>query len=398
MTTDRNTTAAPRKDPKTGTWWFVVDCGVGPDGKRRQAKRRGFPTKKLAQEELDKLRRDVTTKTYVAPAEQTLAEYLEKWLEGLTTRLRPSTVDGYRRCMKYVTPALGGRRLDHPTPKDLDQLYAELLKSGLRQRQGGLSPRSVRYVHVVLQKALSDAVRKGDLARNVATLADPPRAKDTKPPEMAWWTPAELRSFLDLTANEALGPLFRVAAMTGMRRGEVCGLRWSDVDLDKARIEVRHQLTVVRTPGAPDGGLVFSDRTKTDRGRRSIDLDPGTVAVLRKQERRQKELRLLVGAGWSNEKQLMFTAPDGRPLDPESVAKVFDRRVAKSGLPRLRFHDLRHTHVAHLIAAGEQPLLIARRVGHASSSFTMDRYGHLFEDAGSQAASAVAAMVDGIGS
>ena len=393
--TDRNSSAAPRKDPKNGTWFFIVDLGRGPDGRRQQAKRRGFPTKKLAQEALDKVRRDVTTKVYVAPAQQTLAEYLEKWLDGLTTRLRPSTVDGYRRCMKYVTPVLGGRRLDHVTPKDLDQLYAALLTSGLRQRKVGLSPRTVRYVHVVLQKALGDAVRKGELARNVATMADPPRAKDTKPPEMAWWTPAELRTFLDLTAHEPLGPLFRIAAMTGMRRGEVCGLKWSDVDLDKARLEVRHQLTVVRTPGAPSGGLVFSDRTKTDRGRRSIDLDPGTVAVLRRQQRRQKEQRILLGAGWSNEHDLVFTEPDGRPLDPESVAKTFDRRVARAKLPRIRFHDLRHTHVAHLIEAGEQPLLIARRLGHASSSFTMDRYGHLFEDAGSQAASAVAAMVDG---
>ena len=393
--TDRNATAAPRKDPATDTWWFVVDCGVGPDGKRRQAKRRGFPTKKAAREALDKVRRDVTTRVYVAPATQTLTEYLEKWLDGLTTRLRPSTVDGYRRCMKYVTPVLGGRRLDHVTPKDLDQLYAALLTSGLRQREGGLCSRTVRYVHTVLQKALSDAVRKGELARNVAMMADSPRAKDTKPPEMAWWRPDELRSFLAMTAHEPLGPLFRLAAMTGMRRGEVCGVRWSDVDLDKARLEVRHQLTVVRTPGAPNGGLVFSDRTTTDRGRRSIDLDPVTVAVLRTQQRRQKEQRLLLGAGWSNERSLVFTEPDGRPLDPESVAKVFDRRVAKSGLPRIRFHDLRHTHVAHLIATGEQPLLIAKRLGHASSSFTMDRYGHLFEGAGSQAASAVAAMVDG---
>jgi integrase len=195
------------------------------------------------------------------------------------------------------------------------------------------------------------------------------------------------RSF-GLTAAEPLGPLFRVAAMTGMRRGEVCGLRWSDVDLDLARIEVRQQLLTLK------GELMFSERTKTDRGRRRIDLDPSTVTVLRAQRRRQAQQRLLIGAGYPDN-DLVFAQPDGTPLDPESVAKVFDRRVAKSRLPHIRFHDLRHTHVAHLIAAGEQPLLIARRVGHASSSFTMDRYGHLFEDAGSQAASAVAAMVDG---
>jgi len=332
----------------------------------------------------------VTTSSYVAPARMSFREYLDRWLEGLSTTLRPSTIDGYRRCLLYVPAALGAKRVDKVIASDLDRLYSDLLVSGLRQREGGLSPRSVRYVHVVLQKALGDAVRKGELARNVAQSADAPRPKDTKPLEMAWWTPEQLRSFLDFTGNEPLGPLFRLAAMTGMRRGEVCGTRWGDVDLDRATLEVRQQLLALR------GELIFSERTKTDRGRRKIDLDPATVAVLRAQRARQAEERLLMGSGYEDH-DLVFARPDGSPLDPESVAKVFDRRVVRSGLPRIRFHDLRHTHVAHLIAAGEQHLLIAKRLGHASSSFTMDRYGHLFESAGAQAASAVAAMVDGVG-
>lgn len=143
------------------------------------------------------------------------------------------------------------------------------------------------------------------------------------------------------------------------------------------------------------GVLSFSERTKTDDGRRRIDLDPGTVAVLKSRRVRQGQDRWAMRAGY-HDQGLVSAEPDGSPVDPESVAKVFDRRVEKSGLPRIRFHDLRHTHVAHLIAAGEHPLLIAKRLGHGSSSFTMDRYGHLMESAGSQAASAVAAMVDGM--
>jgi integrase len=393
---NRNSAAAPRKDPKTGKWFFVVDVGYAPDGKRRQVFRRGFTTKKQAQEELDRVRRQGRQKRYVPPAKLTVKEYLEQWVAGLpTTGLRPSTIDGYRRNMDYVIPVLGGRRLDSLTALDLDQIYSELLVSGRRQRPGPLSKRSVFYVHSVLHRALSDAVKKGILSRNVADYASAPSAKSTRPPEASWWTPAELRSFLEATANESLGPLFRVAAMTGMRRGEVCGIRWCDTDLEAARIEVRQQLNVVRSPGAPDGGLVFSERTKTDHGRRSIDLDPVTVSVLRTQRRRQAECRLFVGSGWSNDHDLVFTNPAGRPLDPESVAKVFDRRVARLGLRRIRFHDLRHTHVAHLIAAKQQPLKIAKRLGHASAAFTQDRYGHLFEDADSEAAAAVAAMVDG---
>ena len=128
--------------------------------------------------------------------------------------------------------------------------------------------------------------------------------------------------------------------MNGVRRGEVCGLRWADLVLGKGRIEVRQQLNVVRSLGALDGGLVFSERTKIGHGRRSIDLDASTLAVIMTQKRRQTEHRLQIGAGGSDEHDLVFTPPDGRPLDPESVSKVFDRRVAKSGLKRLRFHDL----------------------------------------------------------
>jgi integrase len=391
----RAASAEPKQGKATGLWGFVVDADPGPDGERRQVRRKGFRTKREAQEALDKVRGQARTASYVPPAKMTVKAYLTGWLAGLpATGLRPSTVDGYRRNMDYVIDVLGGRRLDSLTPHDLDKLYASLLESGKRQSEGGLSPRSVRYVHGVLRKALADALRKGTLARNVADLADAPRPRDARAPEMAWWTPKELRTFLDLTAGEPLGPLFRVAAMTGMRRGEACGLRWQDVDLDKARLTVRQQLIVVRSPGAPDGGLRFSE-PKTSHGHRRIDLDPETVAVLKAQRRRQAEQRLVMGAGWRDKRDLVFTEEDGRPLDPESVAQVFNRRVARSKLPRIRFHDLRHSHVAHLIAAGESPLLIAKRLGHHSAAFSLDKYGHLFEQAGSQAASAVAAMVDG---
>ena len=392
--------AVPHKDA-SGRYYFVVDGGKDPEtGKRRQVYRRGFRTQKEAQEALDKIRGQRRSATYVRPTNVTVAEYMTKWLAGLPAQGRkPSTVDGYRRNVDYVLPDLGAKRLDALTPHDLDELYGRLLAHGKRRKpHGGLSYRSVRYVHTVMHKALSDAVKKGTLVRNVAEVASPPSAKSAKPPEMSWWTPAELRTFLGLTADEAYGPLFRLAAMTGMRRGEVCGLRWGDLDFDKARIEVRHQLLVVRSPGAPDGGLLHSETTKTDHGRRAIDLDGGTVAVLKAQKRRQTESRLLVGAGWSNGRDLVFTQPDGSCVDPESVAKVFMRRVARSGLPRIRFHDLRHTHCAHLIESGVVPLLeISKRLGHSSVSFTMDRYGHLAADSGSKAASAVAAMVDGVG-
>jgi len=381
--------ATPQRDERTGAWGFVFDLPGGPDGERRQIRRRGFKTKREAQEALDKLRVSSREGTFVEPSRLTVAGYLDGWTAGLATSGRsPSTVDGYTRHLRtHVRPALGGVRLTALTARDLDQLYARMLAEGRRNGKGGLSPRMVRYVHVILSKALSDAVRKRLIVRNVALDADPPSAKSTRAPEMGWWTPDELATFLRSVAGEDLFALFRTVAMSGMRRGEVCGLRWCDLDLDAARITVRQQLIVV------DHLLMFRERPKSDHGRRSIELDVETIRILREHRRAQLQRRLAVGEEWGD-RDLVFCGPAGEPLDPESVAKVFDRRVARSGVKRIRFHDLRHTHVAHLIAARQDALVISKRLGHASVSFTYDRYGHLMPKADSNAATAVAALVD----
>jgi integrase len=377
--------AGPRKDGRTGTWNFVADLGPGPDGKRRQARRRGFPTKRAAQAELDRLRVRVHEGTVIEPTKVTVGGYLDGWLEALPNVGRaPATVASYCWLVgKHVRPHVGGLKLQGLQPGHLDALYARLLASGL-------SPRTVRYAHTVVRKALADAQRKGLVVRNVADLADPPSAKAARAPEMAFWTPAELSRFLGFVADDDLYPLLRVAATTGLRRGEVCGLRWADVDHEAGRITVRRQLGVV------NGKLAFSERTKSDHGRRSIDLGPKTVHVLRAHRRRQLEARLAMGAGYTDH-DLVFASVDGSPLHPEAVAKRFDRLERVAGVPRIRFHDLRHTHCAHLIAAGRNPREISRRLGHASPSFTLDRYGHLMPEADAQAAAAVEILVDGDG-
>lgn len=380
--------ASPQKDQRTGTWWFVVDLGPGPDGKRRQARRRGFTTKKAAQKELDRLRVRVHEGTFVKPERVTVAEYLDRWLDSLATSgIRPSTIASYRRNLRlHVLPHLGAVVLQRLGPLELDHLYARLVRDGNRMVPGPLSNRTVLYVHTILRKALADAMRKGLVVRNVADAASPPSAKSARAPEMAWWQPDELARFLAFVADDELYPLFRLAAMTGMRRGEVCAVRWSDLDLDAGRATVRQQLVVV------DHVPMFSERTKTDHGRRSLDLDAKTVSVLRAHRARQAANRLAIGGGYRDD--LVFAQVDGSPLHPESVAKVFDRRVTRSGLTRIRFHDLRHSHCAALIAAGQDAKVISRRLGHASVSFTYDRYGHLMPEADSAAATAVALLVD----
>lgn len=389
--------SAPRRDPQTGTWWFVVDLPASGNGKRRQAKRRGFPTKRAAQVALDRLRVNVREGTHVAIDRMTLGEYLDQWGETLAVAGRkPATVASYRRNLRvHVHPRLGAIRLQELTPLHLDTMYAELLAGGNMRTEGAaLSPRTVRYVHTILRKALADATRKGLIVRNPSDAATPPSAKAARAPEMAFWTPAELHRFLRANEQDDMFPMLRLVAMSGLRRGEACGLRWSDVDLDDGTVDVRRQLVVV---AGGDGGhdAVMQATTKSDAGRRRIDLDDTTVAVLRTHRASQAQRRLLMGSAWTDS-GLVFTRETGEQLDPDQVSSRFETRVKRFDGPRLRFHDLRHTHCAHLIGAGVNVKTISRRLGHASVSFTLDRYGHLMPEADGEAAAAVAALVDGV--
>lgn len=379
------------------TWSFVVD--IGPKGgPRRQLSRGGFATKREAIEEMGRLQESIRTRTYVEPSRQTLAGYLSEWLKTLpATGLEQSTIGAYRHLLEtYAIPELGEMPLQGLEPLMLDRLYSKMLKQGRRQRSGGLSPRTTRFLHTVLRKALEDAVRKGMLITNVADRASPPSAKAARPPEMNFWTPAELHTFLhSLDAEDRLYAIWRVLAFTGLRRGEVAGLRWLDVDLEGDE-EVPGQI-LVRQQYKPNGkgGFVFGP-PKSDRSRRTVDLDPPTAALLR--DHRRSQLEEWTGLGLSGQPTLVFTNLEGGPVRPDSgISKRFDRLASKTDLPRIRLHDLRHTHCAHLIAAGADLKAISIRLGHASVSFTLDRYGHLLPGRQAEAAARVAAMVDGAG-
>jgi integrase len=212
-----------------------------------------------------------------------------------------------------------------------------------------------------------------------------PDARERLPraPEMKTWSPDELRRFLAFADGDRLAPLFRLVGMTGLRLGESCGLRWDDFDGE--RISVQRQVTVV------DKVPVVS-YAKTDESSRSIDLDEETAARLRAHRREQNEERLAVGLGGRSE--FMFTTPDGALLEPRRVARRFEQLVREAGLQRIRFHDLRHSHASHLIAAGVHVKVVADRLGHSSASFTLDRYGHVLKGMGADAAAAVARLVD----
>jgi integrase len=237
---------------------------------------------------------------------------------------------------------------------------------------------------MTVRKALGDAARWGLVARNVAQLADPPTPKRA---DMRTWTAGELRRFLEHVEGERLAALWMLAASTGMRRGEVLGLRWVDVDLDLARVAVRQTLVLA-------GRQVVTSEPKTSRGRRSIALDPRTVGQLRTWRATQLEERLAWGPSYSDS-GLVFTREDGTRLHPEWLSDAFAWRIRTAGLPPIRFHDLRHTHASLGLAAGVPIKVMSERLGHSTSSFTADAYQHVTPALEEQAAATVARLVFG---
>lgn len=367
-------------------WQYVVDVGADPaTGRRRQRSKGGFPTRKEAEKALAKVNHEVNAGVFTAPARVTFKEFADNtWLPAVKATVRPSTERNYSQVVRlYLTPRIGGLRLEAITPAHLNAVYGELLDSGRDDGEGGLSTRTVRQVHVVAHRMLKDAVRWGLLGRNPVDAADPPSVTS---PELRVWSPEELRMFLENVSAERLYPLFVLAATTGMRRGELMGLTWDDVDFENARLSINRARVVVRHE-------VVDSAPKTARSRRTVALDPGTLGVLRTWRKHQREERLLMGAGWRNTINHVFTWPDGEPVHPSVVSQTFTRLVRKHKLPALSFHGLRHTAATAALAGGLSPKIVSDRLGHASVSITLDTYSHVLPAMDEHAAAVISGLV-----
>jgi integrase len=381
----------------TASSYYAVDVGRDPQTGRRKLKSKGrFRTRNEAERALAEVISEVSRGTFAEPTKRTVAEFLREWLVGGKSRgLRLSTLVGYEVAIeRWLIPRLGSLPLAQLTPGHLNTAYSELMESGRVQGEGGLSPRTVRIAHSVIRRALKDGVKWGKLTRNVADAADPPstaRAKADARKRMRVWTPAQLRRFLRHTKDDRLYALWLLAASTGMRRGELLGLRWADLDLDAKR------LTITRALIAPKYELQFSE-PKTDAGRRSIALDDATVAALRAHHRRQLKERLAFGPGWGEHPladDLIYRDEAGWPLVPMIVTQRFQTLAKQAGLPVIRLHDLRHGMATMALLAGVHPKVVSERLGHSNIAVTLDTYTAVVPSLQEEAAECVAALVFG---
>jgi len=267
-----------------------------------------------------------------------------------------------------IVPRLGRVRLEDVTPHNLNGLYHALLRDGRRDGRGGLSSRTVRYVHAILRKAFADAVRLGYLESNPCLAADPPTARAARARQFPTWSPDDLRRFLESVREDEHYAAFYLAAASGMRRGEVLGLRWCDVDLES------QQLSVVQCVIEVAHAVRFGP-PKSERSRRMIALDSKTTAVLVAYKRAEKEKRLKRGMRL-DPRDLVFARRDGSPIHPACFSQAFNRRVLTAQVPRIRFHDLRHTHATMALKARVHPKIVSERLGHSTIAITLDTYSH----------------------
>jgi integrase len=319
----------------------------------------------------------------------TVGEYLREWLQLQRSQLQPSTLESYRSNVeRYLVPALGDVPLDQLTAAQLSAFYSRLQHSGRHRSGQPLSLRTVQYCHGVIHKALGDAVRHELLARNVAMNATLPKVdlRGDRVAEIHAWTAEELRRFLDHTRATPRQSLWHLAAATGMRRGELLGLRWDDVDLAGRTLSVRRSLSVIKH----DARL---KQPKTSRCR-TLRVDAATTAVIEARRREQDEHRTNAAA-WRNEWNLVFTETDGRHLDPMRITHEFRLAARDAPVPRIRLHDLRHTHATLLLQAGVPVKVVSERLGHATISLTLDIYAHVLPAMDADAADRFAATVFG---
>jgi integrase len=361
------------------SWAIVVDLGRDPmTGKRRQSWRTVRGTKRDAEALLTRLLHDRDLGVEVRPGRVTVAQFLERWLQDYARpNTAPKTFLRYSQLVRvHLLPALGTIPLSKLRPLHIQGAYSVI-------QAKGVAARTVLHCHRVLREALAHAVKWQLLGRNPADDVDAPRADR---PEVKAPNAEELRRLLVAAESTSLGALVHTASMTGLRLGELMGLRWQDVDLDAGT------LCVLQTAQwLPKQGVIFR-QPKTARSRRTVDLSPGTVGRLRQHRQDQLQARLLVGPAYED-RDLVFATAVGMPLDPGNVRRTWARIVRAAGLDGVRFHDLRHAHASLMLQQGVHVKVISERLGHSGIGITMDTYGHLMLGLQAEAAASLDRLV-----
>lgn len=304
-------------------------------------------------------------------------KFLDTWLEeSVRPTVRPRTFASYSMQVRvHIKPAVGRHALAKLTPRHVQEMLNDMTS-------GGLAPASVVYTRAVLRRALSQALKWGLVSLNAAALVDPPRSRRYEPQPLS---PDQARTFLRAIQGDRLRALFYLALGLGLRQGELLGLCWPDVDLETETLRVRHALQRV-------GGQLQLVEPKTERAKRTLSIPPIVAAQLRLHRDEQAQERAHAGQEWV-ETGFVFTTTIGTPLDGSALTRRFQRLLRDNGLPRQRFHDLRHACATFLLSQGLSPRVVMETLGHSQISLTMNTYSHVLPEMQREAASRMDALL-----
>ena len=345
---------------------MYVGCITLDDGKRKY-----FYSKKR-QEVHDKMQAALLEKqqgTLVTAPQQTVSQYLAYWLEhNVRDAVRPRTYERYESIVRlHIVPIMGKVKLQALTPQHINTLKSKKLKEGL-------SPTTVSAIHDMLHKALDDAVKMGLIARNVCDVVSHTRKQHK---EINPLMPEQARKLLEAVKGHPQEALFVLALATGMRRGELLGLKWQDINLDKGTLQVRRMLSRLPTQmGKENGDLYVEAEPKTKSSRRNIVIAGFALEALKEHRKRQNEMKRLAGDSWE-EHDYVFCKALGQHLDPGGVLVQLKHWLEKAGLPDRRFHDLRHSAATILLQARVQLKTVQELLGHSTIATTADIYSHV---------------------
>jgi integrase len=371
---------------KRGRNWEIKYEVERTGGKRKTAYKSFKGTRREAQDELARLLVQVADGGHVNPSKVTVAEYLRTRLERWRTMgaVSAKPAERYQQLVRnQIEPFIGARPLQQLTPEEVEAWHAKLLTEGRHDGTGGVGTRTVRDAHRILAKALREALQHGLVLRNVCAVQRPPKVVSE---EMHILTPEQVASFAALLDGHELAAPALTALFTGMRRGEVLGLDWDNVDLDAKLIKVRKSLEET-----DEEGLQFKP-PKTKAGIRDIKLPDIVIEILQAHRKRLLERRLQLGLGKLGDRDLVFPDAEGSPQRPDTFSARWSELSQELKLG-VSFHELRHTHASQLIDAGVDVVTIAKRLGHANPTITLSTYAHLFRKDDGKAAAAINAAL-----
>ncbi|WP_412033039.1 tyrosine-type recombinase/integrase [Nitratireductor aquimarinus] len=371
------------RERSPGKWAIVLDL-YDETGKRRRKWHSFSGSKRQAQEECARLVTALKAGNYIEPTKQTVAEFLDEWLTFIKPSVSHKTHERYTEILrKGVAPLLGDVTLAKLKTDRIDAAFSKALSEGRRDGQGGLSPRTVHHMRRVLIKALNQAVVWDRLVKNPAHASTPPKVE--RKPMLAYDAKQTAELLEAMRPTRMFAPVL-LAVMCGLRRGEIAALRWRNVDLE-SRI-----ISIVESAEQTVEGVRYKEPKSGNT--RTVALSVGVAEQLKAHRARQAEELLRLGLR-PNASSFVVSQVDGRPLQPRSITHEWVRLIEKTSLPRIRFHDLRHTHASQMLAAGVHPKVASERLGHSTIGITLDLYSHVMPGMQADAAEQVDAAIRG---